>query len=256
MRFRYTEQQLDFLRDHYKAMLVPDLTEKFNSTFGLNKTPGQIKSTLKNYKIRSGRPRCSTPGAYRVFTKSQAEFIRSNYPKFTRKELTKKVNEAFNINVTEKQVCSFVKNHKIKSGRTGQFQKGNKGWNTGTKGLTKANTGSFKKKHHPANKMKVGSERVNTDGYIDIKIAEPDVWKAKSKIIWEQYNGAIPQDHILRFKDGNKLNCNIENLELLNRREHLYLNLLQYDKKPEEIKPSVLAIAKLNSKCYEAEHGN
>ena len=34
-------------------------------------------------------------------------------------------------------------------------------------------------------------------------------------VIWEEHNGPIPPRHKLAFKDGNHLNCDISNLELL-----------------------------------------
>lgn len=40
-----------------------------------------------------------------------------------------------------------------------------------------------------------------------------------AKIIWEMHHGAIPEDKLLRFKDGNDFNLLISNLELQTRRE-------------------------------------
>lgn len=41
------------------------------------------------------------------------------------------------------------------------------------------------------------------------------------KYIWEKYFGEIPQGCIIHHKDENKLNWDIDNLELLTRSEHL-----------------------------------
>lgn len=41
------------------------------------------------------------------------------------------------------------------------------------------------------------------------------------RLVWEKYNGKIPKGFIVHHKDENKLNWSIENLELMNRSEHL-----------------------------------
>ncbi len=41
------------------------------------------------------------------------------------------------------------------------------------------------------------------------------------RLEWEKYYGKIPEGFIIHHKDENKLNWNIENLELLSRSKHL-----------------------------------
>ena len=41
------------------------------------------------------------------------------------------------------------------------------------------------------------------------------------RLEWEKYNGAIPKGFIIHHKDENKLNWNIENLEMIKRSEHI-----------------------------------
>ncbi len=83
-----------------------------------------------------------------------------------------------------------------------RFQKGARVWN-----------------HKP-----IGYERVNRDGYIDVKVAEPKTFKLKHRIVWEENRGAIPRDHNIQFKDGNRQNCDIENLYLISRKDQMILN--------------------------------
>lgn len=52
---KYTPEQLDFLRAGYKQMPVKELTSAFNAAFETRKFPCQIRSTLKNHGIKSGR---------------------------------------------------------------------------------------------------------------------------------------------------------------------------------------------------------
>lgn len=41
------------------------------------------------------------------------------------------------------------------------------------------------------------------------------------KLVWEDYYGEIPNGYVIHHKDENKLNWDIENLELLSRKDHL-----------------------------------
>jgi hypothetical protein len=85
-------------------------------------------------------------------------------------------------------------------------------------------TTQFKKGHRPANYKPIGTQRVNSEGYVDIKVADPGIWKAKHKMIWEKANGPIPKGHVLIFGDGNKLNVQLENLILISRKQLATLN--------------------------------
>ena len=75
----------------------------------------------------------------------------------------------------------------------------------------------FKKGNTPGNHKPVGSERVNVDGYIERKVAEPNKWEGKHRIIWKQAHGDIPKGCNIQFKDGNPLNCTLSNLYLISR---------------------------------------
>lgn len=41
------------------------------------------------------------------------------------------------------------------------------------------------------------------------------------RLQWLKYHGDIPKGYVIHHKDGNKLNWNIDNLELLSRSEHI-----------------------------------
>ena len=79
----------------------------------------------------------------------------------------------------------------------------------------------FKKGHISENKREVGAERVNVYGYIEIKVAEPNVWRLKHRIVWEQHNGAIPPGYNVQFKNHNTQDCRIENLYLISKAEQM-----------------------------------
>lgn len=106
-----------------------------------------------------------------------------------------------------------------------RFPKGhipdNKGKRVSPETYAKCQPTMFKKGHTPANHREVGSERINADGYIETKVAEPNVWKPKHRIVWEQHNGVIPAGYNIQFKNHNPKDCRIENLYLISKAEQL-----------------------------------
>ena len=82
----------------------------------------------------------------------------------------------------------------------------------------------FKKGNKPKNYRPVGSERITKDGYIEVKVADPNKWETKNKIIYKQYFGDIPKGHKVIYADGNKLNNDINNLILVSDNEELIMN--------------------------------
>jgi hypothetical protein len=68
----------------------------------------------------------------------------------------------------------------------------------------------------------------------------------------EQLHGPIPPGFCVAIRDGDPLNCDPDNLMLISRPELLLLNKRKYMKTPAELKPSVLALSKLELKISEA----
>ena len=116
-----------------------------------------------------------------------------------------------------------------------------------------ANRTSFKKGNTPHNHKPLWSERVSKDGYIEISVPEKSRsgfcsrFKSKHTWIWEKNNGPTPQGHVVIFKDGNNRNFEPDNLIMVTRAELLVLNSHNYKNQPEEIKPTILALAKLET---------
>ena len=162
----------------------------------------------------------------------QINFINNNYKGISTLELTEMFNKEFRTNLTKDQIRWYKKNHKLSSGFDGKFKKGNVPYNKGTKGVVKPNSGCFKKGNIPPNHRPIGSERINVDGYIEVKVAEPNKWRYKQRVIWEKYYGPIPRGYVVMFGDGDKRNFNIDNLILITNRQLQVMNnkkLIQND---------------------------
>jgi len=122
-----------------------------------------------------------------------------------------------------------------------EFRRGRTSWNKGTKGLTKANSGSFKKGSIPKNYM--GGYKVCKDG-IYVRVGKKnyyykDKYGKKTKVgkyeslarkKWRDSFGEIPKGLIIFHKDGDVYNNELENLKLISRGELLKNNTKTYNK--------------------------
>lgn len=106
-----------------------------------------------------------------------------------------------------------------------QFKKGHETWNKGRpmspEVYAKAKATMFKKGQKPVNHRPVGAERINVDGYVEVKVAEPGKWKPKHRVIWEEAHGPIPKGMMIRFRNGNKLDMRLENLIMVTQAENM-----------------------------------
>ncbi len=257
----YTKDQLDFLRNGCKWMAIGKLTEAFNARFGLAVSESQITAAKKNHRIIGGRQQKSGARVKALLTAEQAAFVDRMYRVHTGADLARVVNARFGLSLKISQIRSYLKNHGIQSGRDGRFVNGNKPWNNGLKGkgICKPNSGTFAKGNIPARTRELGEERIcSKDGFVLVKVSEANPYtgavtrfKHKHVVIWERHHGRpVPPGMVVRFADCDKMNFEPENLILITRAENLRLNQLGLSEYPEELRPSVIAIAKLEVKTF------
>ncbi|HFU4218810.1 TPA: HNH endonuclease signature motif containing protein [Streptococcus suis] len=214
----YQDEWVDFIRKNATGTKISDLTERLNAEFNLNLVPSQVARMKKRFKVHSGRVKIDVA---QIFNEEQKDFIRKNVKGLLYRDLARLLNAEFGTGFSVEQVRSWAKRNKLKNGMPGGIQKGEKrpGW---------SNSGTFKKGLIPHNKKKIGDERI-CDGYIWVKVAEPDVWKAKHRHVYEQHhNIKLGKDDILIFLDNDRTNCDIDNLYLVNRSIHARANTLHY----------------------------
>jgi hypothetical protein len=132
-----------------------------------------------------------------------------------------------------------------------RFKKGNISHNKGVKmpesTYNKVKHTMFKPGQEPHNTRPVGSIRIQEKRgdipYQYIKVSNQH-WELLHRYNWEQVNAKIDKGMVLRFKDGNTMNCEVNNLELLTQQQNMMLNTMhQY---PAEIKEVLKLKNKLN----------
>lgn len=109
------------------------------------------------------------------------------------------------------------------------------------RGIENIRRAQFKKGHKPHNTKWDYYERTTLDGYVEIRIAK-DNFQLKHRWLWEQAHGPIPKGWVVVFKDGNRQNICLQNLELIPRTELMSRNsIVNYP-------PELRELIHLNSK--------
>jgi hypothetical protein len=188
------------------------------------------------------------------YTHEQADFIKANLIGRGNAELTAMFNSHFGLNLKVSQIKSFKHNKRWSSGLDGRFEKGRAPSNKGTKGLYNVggNRTSFKKGQKPLNFKPVGTERIDRDGYILVKVSDDGPWhkrwRHKHKVVWEDVHGPIPKGHCLIFLDRDKLNLSLENLQLITQKQLVRMNQNHLISENPEITKTGIIIANIYSK--------
>ena len=137
------------------------------------------------------------------YTSEERAFIEQNYLGVTTIELTNMINAHFGANFNRGQIKAYLSKHNLSNGVVCRFKKG----------------------HIPVNHKPIGSERIDSkDGYHLIKVAEPNVWKAKHIVLWEKHNGPVPAGHKVVFANQNKDDIRIDNLLLVTNAQMAVVN--------------------------------
>lgn len=195
------------------------------------------------------------------YTDEMREFIRDNYVGITNKELTDMFNKRFGTDMSVTCMSSYKKRNKYNSGLDGRFKKGQAAFNKGRKqteymsagAIEKTKKTRFKKGNMPTNHKEVGSTRITKDGYVEIKIAEPNKWVFRSRYIWQQEHGDIPKGYALIHMNGVSTDDSIDNLMLISRTELLRLNQDGLFSNDVECNQVAVNIAKVKAKMSEVK---
>lgn len=175
----------------------------------------------------------------KIWTEEQKMILKKLYQDSTMQEIIAALDNEFNAHqimhkaqkMGIKKSAAFKKRFGLdENGRlNGKVAPHNKGKSMPSRG--RASDFHFK----PRNILPVGTIRYEKDGYMKIKVSDPDKWELLHRVVWERENGAYPpNDCAIIFIDGNKRNCDISNLKMVTRAELMLQNSMQ--NYPEELK--------------------
>ncbi|MEE3344592.1 MAG: HNH endonuclease [Bacilli bacterium] len=188
------------------------------------------------------------------YSEEEDDFLKNNVKGISIKELTNMFNKKFNYNLSVSAIENRKTKLKIKSGiNPGRFKKGNTPFNKGMKwdeylpkkSQIKCSKTSYKKGNIPTNYKKVGSEKINNDGYVVIKTKDPNEWELKHRYLYKKNKGDIPKGYKIIFADGNKKNFDLNNLIMVSNGEEMMMNKFKLFSKDKDITKTGTLIAKL-----------
>jgi hypothetical protein len=199
------------------------------------------------------------------WTPAKLEKLKELFPRTMTKDLVKvfKVSEqSINFNAYKlglRKDKDFVYQSQLQNymnlknnGKAYRFPKGHTPMNKGKKmsAETRAKCEhTFKKKGCiPPNVKPIGYERINAEGYVEVKIAPgPRQFVGKHRVIWEQHHGQIPEGHIIIFADNNKMNFDLDNLICVSRKDHAIRNKFRR-KYGDEIAENIILLSQIKRK--------
>lgn len=167
--------------------------------------------------------------------------------------------------VSQTHLTSLCKRKGWLTGRTGCFPKGHEPQNKGKKMPFNPNSTrtQFKKGRLPHNTRSAGHERADKNGYVWISVEETNPYTGferryvmKHHWLWERENGPLPEGMCLKSVDGDRSNTDPSNWMAIPRALLPRLNArwsLSYNDAEPELKPYILAVAKLEHAAREAK---
>lgn len=224
MRFIYTEEMIQFMRDNAPKTHSTNFTEAFNKKFNTTISVTGMISACNRRDIFLGRNKPNT----KLHLLSEDEmnyFLKIQYKKSS-KEVAELMSAYCNRSLTPEQIKNLRSRKKVQSGLTGRFEKGQESWNKGKKFPGTGNKTSFKPGHISRNAKPLGHRFKVKEGYWVVKVREhvkdshnQRTWEYEHHLLWEKHYGPIPKGFRVVFIDQNKDNVTIDNLMLVGNSE-------------------------------------
>lgn len=244
----FTAEQEDYIRANY----LNEPASQMSLKFGLGK--GIISRYLKRNNLIVP---AETISHFRKMNKPVIscitqfdDFLRENYLKMPIKTMARAIGKNSDITVrTRMRQLGLVVPPELASQRLkdGMYRKGHTPFNKGKKleeylspeQIANQLKTSFKKGHVPVNKTPIGTIKIRSYGGANmkknpnykikwIKIGEGSLeWMPLHIYNWINSGNEIPKGYVLSFKNGDSINAQIDNLELITMTENMKRNSIR-----------------------------
>ncbi|WP_299009973.1 HNH endonuclease signature motif containing protein [uncultured Caulobacter sp.] len=268
-RIDYSADEMRWLEAN-RSLVISDYHRAFQVEFSRPEiTAANLHSLRKRKGWKVGRARGRTAGRLKRYSPAEIAWLQENCTLPISEYHAAFVRAFGRADIATQHLQALRKRQGWKTGRTGHFAKGQAPMNKGKvcpPGVggrhPNAQRTQFKKGHEPHNTKYLGHERVNVDGYVEISVAETNPhtgygrrYVHKHVHLWQALHGPVPEGYCLKAIDGNRLNTDPSNWEAIPRGIFPRLNggratrVMAYDTAPDELKPTLLALAKVEHKA-------
>lgn len=269
---QWTPEQLDLLIRCYPVMSAAEIAQQLPHSMSAIYTKAAALGLKKSREWIAQRAR--ETGQRNPWTQEHVALLERLFPELSAAEIATRLPHsersiyqkarALGLKKSAAWIAERARQRALDPAHGGaatRFQKGLQPWNSGTKGVMKRNSGSFQPGTVPQTWRPIGSDRVTPDGYLARKTADTGVTRRDyvpvHHLIWRMHGRSVPAGHALIFRDGDRRNFDINNLELLTRPELMKRNTV-HRHGPEIAQLSQLMGAikrRINRKEKEARHG-
>lgn len=202
----------------------------------------------------------------KIWTKFEIDILILEYPNVPTSALAKRFKTSMSSVYAQAYVHGLHKSDSYRespdSGRllkglrrspATEFKQGSEPWNKGVSYVAGGRSAEtrFKPGRKPHTWKPIGHERISQDGYLQRKMTDTGHtirdYVSVHHLLWSEHNGPVPANHAIVFKDGNRHNLCIENLECVSRAELMKRNSY-HNKYPKEIGLAIQLKGALNRK--------
>lgn len=267
MVYRYSPEVHEFVKKWCAMLRDSELADACNQELGTSFTASSMKAFRGNHGYRNYKKQYTSEEFWKYqkrYPQGMYEYIRDNSWGVSSEEMAKRVNEKFGTSFSKTSMKQFRQRHGIKSGLTGWYQKGHPPGNKGKKleeyitdpehlayVRERNKIGGFKPGNIPANLKQIGDIVVGKHGYLirkkQMKGTQWERWEFLHVATWEEHNGPVPDGMVVTFKDGDRSNCDIDNLMLVTKGENCILTRKGYRFKDPELTETALNLVRLQN---------
>ena len=226
MRKFWNTERDNLLRRHYPKGSLDTLAERIGVSVPAVKQRARVLGIRRKVHVKV------------PWTERQLKYLREHYATASAEEIAPKVKHSLSGIYQKAKELGLEKSPDFtrECGRrtakhpasiAHRFRKGQEPQNKGKRqeefmspeAIEHSKATRFKKGHVPHNAKPIGYERIDEYGYVLAKVSGRKTLVRKHRHVWEQAHGPIPKGYNVSFKDGDRTNCELQNLVLVSRKD-------------------------------------
>ena len=175
----WSQAELDWLRERWPTMSVAEIVESYPGSFPI-RTPMALQSKAKSLGLRKADGYDGMRGR-RTWTPEADAWLRSYAPGHSTAEIVREARERLGMELSTYAVKNRIHKLGLKTGvNSGRFRPGHQPYTKGVprsewmspEAIERCRRTQFAKGQAAHNTAPVGSERVNSAGIVEVKVAE------------------------------------------------------------------------------------